>query len=267
MGKLAMIALGGNALLRGDQRGTNEEQMRNTLDTMESLVPLLREGYNLVIGHGNGPQVGNILMQNAAGEDAFSIPAMPLDVCVAQSQGSIGYMIESALRRVLAKHGIKREVCCLVTPVVVDANDAAFSNPTKRVGRVYTQEQAQKLSRERGWEFREEVRQTGSGWRRVVPSPRPVEVVNASLVKMLAEKGVIVIAVGGGGVPVTRGANGVLEPVEAVIDKDSASSLLASEIGAAGSIYSPTFPMCISISDSLTSNGSSALPVRRWKTI
>ena len=232
MARTAVIALGGNALLRGDQRGTIDEQTANTFDTVESIIPLIREGYNLVIGHGNGPQVGNILMQHAAGEENYSIPEMPLDVCVAESQGSIGYMIARALRNVMARHGIQREVACLVTPVVVDRADPAFANPTKRVGRVYTREQADALTAEKGWEFREEVRATGSGWRRVVPSPRPVEVPNASLVKTLAEQGVIVIAVGGGGVPVARGPQGALEPIEAVIDKDSASSLLATSIGA-----------------------------------
>lgn len=232
MSKTAVIALGGNALLRGDQKGTIQEQVANTVDTIESIIPLIQKGYNLVIGHGNGPQVGNILMQQAAGADSYSIPEFPLDVCVAESQGSIGYMIASALRNVMAKHGLNREVCCLVTPVVVDRDDAAFSNPTKRVGRIYTQEQADALAKEKGWVFKEEVRQTGSGWRRVVPSPKPVDVLNAPLVKRLAEEGVIVIAVGGGGVPVAKGAKGTIEPIEAVIDKDSASSLLAAEIGA-----------------------------------
>lgn len=232
MAKTAVIALGGNALLRGDQKGTIEEQTANTFDTIESIVPLIKEGYNLVIGHGNGPQVGNILMQHAAGQEMYGIPEMPLDVCVADSQGSIGYMIARALRNVMAKHGIQREVACLVTPVAVDREDPAFANPTKRVGRLYTKEQAEALSHARGWEFREETRATGNGWRRVVPSPKPVEILNARLVKTLAEQGVIVIAVGGGGVPVARAADGSIEPIEAVIDKDSASSLLASSIGA-----------------------------------
>lgn len=232
MAKLAVIALGGNALLRGNQKGTHEEQEQNTRNTLENIIPLIREGYNIVIGHGNGPQVGNILMQNAAGADTYDIPSMPLDICVAQSQGSIGYMIERTLRTLLAQHKIKREVCCLITPVLVDKHDEAFSNPTKRVGRIYTQKQATALAEENGWEFREEVRATGSGWRRVVPSPKPVEVLNAPLVKMLAERGVIVIAVGGGGVPVARDKQGTLEAIEAVIDKDSASAVLASAVGA-----------------------------------
>lgn len=232
MAKTAVIALGGNALLRGNQKGTIEEQTQNTLSTLENIVPLLKEGYNIVIGHGNGPQVGNILMQHAAGADTYGIPSMPLDVCVAESQGAIGYMIERSLREVMAKHGIKRDVCCLVTPVEVDPSDPAFKNPTKRVGRIYTKEQADALHAEKGWEFKEEVRETGSGWRRVVPSPKPISVLNADLVKNLVEAGVIVIAVGGGGVPVSVDADGKMNPIEAVIDKDLASSVLAATIGA-----------------------------------
>jgi len=232
MGRTIVVALGGNALLRGNQKGTVEEQIANTLDTMEHLVPLLKEGVNLVIGHGNGPQVGNILMQQAAGEETFAVPSMPLDVCVAESQGSIGYMIESALHTVMKNHGIQREVCCLVTPVLVDKQDKAFTNPTKRVGKIYTKEEADALAKNQGWIFKEEVRTTGSGWRRVVPSPKPIEVLNARLVKRLAEEGVIVIAAGGGGIPVAYKADKTLEPIEAVIDKDSANSVLAREIGA-----------------------------------
>lgn len=232
MSKLAVVALGGNALLRGNQRGTLEEQLRNTEATLENLVPLIREEQNLVIGHGNGPQVGNILLQKAAGEEMFDVPSMPLYVCVAESQGSIGYMIEHSLRNVLTRHGIKRNVCCLVSYVVVDAEDSAFGNPTKRVGRLYTHDQAAALATERGWVFKEEKRTTGTGMRRVVPSPTPLEVLNAELIGNLAKQGVIVIATGGGGVAVSRSAHGTLTPQEAVIDKDSVCSVLASSIGA-----------------------------------
>ncbi len=232
MQKLAVIALGGNALLRGNQQGTIDEQTQNTLDTLENIVPLIKAGYNLVIGHGNGPQVGNILMQNAAGEDLFHLPSMPLDVCVGESQGFIGYMIERSLRNTLTRHGIDRPVCCFVSPVLVNSDDPAFANPTKRVGRIYTKEQAEALGRERGWVFKEEKRSDSNGFRRVVPSPAPQEVLNAQLMADLARKGVIVIAAGGGGVPVAKNAQGELEPIEAVIDKDSACSLLASSIGA-----------------------------------
>ncbi|WP_457551337.1 carbamate kinase [Desulfobacula sp.] len=229
--ELAVIALGGNALLRGTQTGTIEEQEQNTLETIESLVYLIKEGYNIVITHGNGPQVGNILMRNDAGEQTYNIPQMPLDVCVADSQGGIGYMIERMLRNVMKKQGIKREVVCLFTQVVVDKNDDAFLNPTKRVGRIYNREQAKLLSKEKKWEFKEENK-TKDGWRRVVPSPEPIHIVNEAIIESLAKQGNIVIAVGGGGVPVYIDKKGDIRPAEAVIDKDLASSLLAAGIGA-----------------------------------
>ncbi|MCD4721187.1 MAG: carbamate kinase [Desulfobacula sp.] len=229
--KLAVIALGGNALLRGTQIGTIEEQEQNTLETIESLVYLIKEGYDLVITHGNGPQVGNILMRNDAGEQTYNIPQMPLDVCVADSQGGIGYMIERMLRNVMKKHGIKREVVCLVTQVVIDKNDAGFSNPTKRVGKIYNREQADLLSKEKKWAFKEEKKME-DGWRRVVPSPKPIEIINETIIESLAKQGNIVIAVGGGGIPVYIDKKGDIRPSEAVIDKDLASSLLAAGIGA-----------------------------------
>ncbi len=232
MNKLAVVALGGNALLRGNQIGTIEEQEQNTCDTLENLVYLVKEGYNLVIGHGNGPQVGNVLMQNDAGEQNYGIPQMPLDTCVAQTQGGIGYMIERSLRNVLHKHGIEKEVVCLVTPVVVDKNDAAFKNLTKRVGKIYTKEQADALTKQKGWAFKEEVKDTGSGWRRVVASPKPLSVMNERIIEKLAREGVIVIAAGGGGVPVYTDEKGNIHASEAVIDKDSACSLLANRIKA-----------------------------------
>lgn len=232
MRKLAVVALGGNALLRGNQVGTIEEQEQNTADTLENLVYLIKEGYDLVISHGNGPQVGNILMRNDAGEQMYNIPQMPLDVCVADSQGGIGYMIERVLRNVLRKHGINKEVCCLVTPVVVDHNDTAFQNPTKRVGRIYSKEQADVLASKRGWVFKEEVKDTGRGWRRVVPSPKPIGILNIKVVEQLTKQGIIVIAGGGGGVPVYIDEKKDVRPAEAVIDKDLASSLMAANIGA-----------------------------------
>lgn len=232
MAKSAVVALGGNALLRSGQKGTAEEQLANIAETLENVMPLIKEGYNLVIGHGNGPQVGNVLMQQAGGEEQYGIPSFPLDECVAETEGSIGYMLERTLRNLLAKHGLKREVCCVLALVEVDRNDAAFSNPTKRVGRSYTEAQAAELKKANGWVFKSEERSEGTVYRRVVPSPAPSEVVHAPLIKRLMEEGVIVIAVGGGGIPVARGKDGMLEGVEAVIDKDSASSLLASSIGA-----------------------------------
>ncbi len=232
MAKTAVIALGGNALLRAGQRGTVEEQVENTMTTLANIVFLIREGYSIVLSHGNGPQVGNVLMQQTAGEAQFGIPPFPLDVCVAQTQGSIGYMIEQCLRRVLAQEGIQRDICTLISPVLVDPADPAFQNPTKRVGRTYSREEADALARENGWQFKEETKGGKVGWRRVVPSPSPVDVLNAPMVKRLSDAGAIVIAVGGGGVPVSLGPRGEMLPVEAVIDKDSASAVLASRIGA-----------------------------------
>ena len=229
--KLAVIALGGNALLRGDQAGTIEEQEQNTIDTLENLIFLIREGYNLVITHGNGPQVGNILMRNDAGEQMYGIAQMPIDICVADSQGGIGYMIERMFRNVLNKHKIERNVICIVTQVIVNKDDTAFSDPQKRIGKIYTKEEADQLEKSKGWIFREEVKWEG-GFRRVVPSPDPIGVINDKIIRDLAMKGNIVIAAGGGGVPVYIDENGDIRTTEAVVDKDIASSLLAIRIGA-----------------------------------
>lgn len=229
--KLAVVALGGNALLRGDQVGTIDEQEENTTLTLENLVFLINEGYNLVITHGNGPQVGNILMRNDAGEQLYNIAQMPVDICVADSQGGIGYMIERMFRNVLNKYSISKNVICIVTQVIVDKNDQAFFDPQKRIGKIYTKAEADKLSEKKGWIFREEVKVDG-GFRRVVPSPVPVDIMNYSIIRDLAMKGNIVIAAGGGGVPVYIDEKKDVRPAEAVIDKDRASSLLASLIGA-----------------------------------
>ncbi len=231
MNKLAVIALGGNALLRGNQKGTIEEQEQNTFDTLENLVYLIKDGYDIVIGHGNGPQVGNILMRNDAGEQLYNIPQMPLDICVADSQGGIGYMIERTLRNVMKKHGVEKNIITLVTTVVVDKNDPAFKDPQKRVGKIYTKEQSDKLTADKGWEFKEEVKADG-GWRRVVPSPRPLSIMNEDIIESLARKGNIVIAVGGGGVPVYIDEKNDVRPSEAVIDKDLATALLGARIKA-----------------------------------
>lgn len=231
MCKLAVVALGGNALLRGDQAGTIDEQEQNTADTLENLVFLMKEGYNLVITHGNGPQVGNILMRNDAGEQNYGIPQMPLDICVADSQGGIGYMIERVLLNVMRKHGITRNIVTLVTMVEVDKDDKAFKNPSKRVGKIYNKIQADQLSKDKGWEFREEVK-VHDGWRRVVPSPAPISIMNEKVVERMAHQGTIVIAAGGGGIPVYIDEVNNVRPAEAVIDKDLAASMLAARIKA-----------------------------------
>lgn len=231
MQKLAVVALGGNALLRDNQLGTIEEQEANTTETLENLIFLVKEGYNLVFTHGNGPQVGNILMRNDAGEQLYKIPQMPLDISVADSQGGIGYMIERCVRNVLRKHNLNRNVLTLMTMVEVDADDPAFKNPTKRVGKIMKPAEADRLSQEKGWVFKES-KKGQEGLRRVVPSPLPKHIMNCEVIDKNARAGTLVIAVGGGGVPVYLDEQGEVRPSEAVIDKDLASALLASQIGA-----------------------------------
>lgn len=229
--KLAVIALGGNALLRGDESGTIEEQESNTTDTLESIVFLIKEGYDLVITHGNGPQVGNILLRNDAGEKLYQIPPMPLDICVADSQGGIGYMIERMLRNVLNRHQIQKHIISMMGMVIVRPDDPAFNNPTKRIGKTYTQSEAEKLQAEKGWQFKPSGKSNG-GWRRVVASPEPLEIINRDVIEKMARDGNIVITTGGGGIPVYYDENGDLRTLDAVIDKDMTSALLASEIKA-----------------------------------
>lgn len=231
MNKLAVTALGGNALLRENERGTIEEQEQNATETIESLIFLIREGYDLVITHGNGPQVGNILMRNDAGESLYKIAPMPLDICVADSQGGIGYMIERMLRNVLNKHGIEKNVITLVNMVMVDPLDPAFQNPVKGIGRIYPEEEARKLEHRKKWIFKPSGKIAG-GFRRVVPSPLPKDIMNKEIIRSLARSGDIVIAAGGGGIPVYLDEEKNVRTTDAVIDKDMASSLLATQIGA-----------------------------------
>ena len=218
-------------MLRDNQQGTIDEQEQNTTDTLENLVHLIREGYNLVITHGNGPQVGNILMRNDAGESVYQIPQMPLDICVADSQGGIGYMIERMLRNILQKHGIRRQVITLVTMAMVREDDPAFQHPSKRVGKIYNKAEAERISAEKNWIFKESGKREG-GFRRVVPSPAPIEIINEKVVESLARQGNIVVASGGGGIPVYRDEAGRIRPSESVIDKDLASALLGARIHA-----------------------------------
>jgi carbamate kinase len=231
MKKLAVVALGGNALLREKEIGTIEQQELNATETLENLVWMLKAGYELVVTHGNGPQVGNILMRNDAGEQMYGIAPMPLDICVADSQGGIGYMIERMMRNVLNKHGIRKNIITMVTLVEVDKNDPAFQNPSKRIGKMYSEEEAGKLTREKGWIFKPSAK-SGGGYRRVVPSPVPLEIINKETIDLLVKNGNIVIAAGGGGIPVYYDENGDVRTLDAVIDKDMASSLLATNINA-----------------------------------
>lgn len=229
--KLAVIALGGNALLRETQQGTIDEQETNTLDTLENIMYLVKENYNIVITHGNGPQIGNILMRNDAGEKMYNIAQMPIDICVADSQGGIGYMIERILLNTLRKHNLNRKVVTLITQILVDIDDAAFINPTKRIGKMYNKTQADLLANDKGWVFKEDSK-AENGWRRVVASPKPIRVMNDDVIRQIALTGTIVIAVGGGGIPIYIDQNNDIRPAEAVIDKDLASANLAANINA-----------------------------------
>jgi len=231
MGKTAVIAFGGNALLRSGQKGTYSEQIDNVKDTCRSIVHLIERGYNIVIGHGNGPQVGNVMLQHEITSRVTDVLAMPLDFCVSETQGSIGYLIEQGLRNILLEHNIKRNVVGIITQVVVDKNDPLFANPTKPVGPYYKTKQMDVfLENNPGTPFKEDPK--GNGWRRVVASPKPLGIINIDIVKNLSQAGNIVITVGGGGIPVIIDKNKQLKGVEAVIDKDLASALTAVEISA-----------------------------------
>ena len=230
MKKLAVVALGGNALLRGDQKGTIDEQEENASATAESLIKLIKRDYNIVITHGNGPQVGNIMLANSAGFKMFGIPEMPLDICVAYSQGFIGYIIEQQLKNVLLAHDMERDIITITTQVLVNKDDPAFNKPTKPVGPYYSKEEADAMAKETGSIFKEDPR--GRGWRKVVASPTPLVIINRKTIESIARGGQIAIAVGGGGIPVFYVAPNKLQGIDAVIDKDLASALLASQINA-----------------------------------
>ncbi len=230
--KLIIVALGGNALLKNGQKGSIEEQNLNVRETLHSLFPLIEQGHNLIITHGNGPQVGYILLKNDAGEQVYNIPQVPLDVAVADTQSEIGYLIQSEMFSLLRQNGIDREIISTNTMVEVDYNDPAFQNPTKRIGKTYYDlSEVENLQQTKGWVFKQETKQGKTGWRRVVPSPKPVDIISKNTIKTLAGSGAIVIAVGGGGVPVTIKGD-TMYGAEAVIDKDLASALLAKQINA-----------------------------------
>jgi len=230
MNKLAVIAFGGNALILAGQKGTIDEQETNVYNTCLNLLELIKKDYNIVITHGNGPQVGNILLQNQAGSKLFGVPEMPLDICGAYSQGLIGYMIEQQLRNVLEERGMERDVITIITEVLVDKNDPAFQKPTKPIGPYYSKEEAEIISAETAAIFAEDSK--GRGWRKVVASPNPLTIGNRNSIERLAREGQIVIAVGGGGIPVFYVKPNKLQGIDAVIDKDLASALLASQINA-----------------------------------
>jgi carbamate kinase len=221
-----LVAIGGNATHPETIEGTSIEQKAIAAETAEALLPLALMDNELIITHGNGPVVGKILMRQVLTRDR--IAPMPLDICVAHSQGGIAYLLMQALENALRKADSERHVACLLTQVEVDKDDPAFANPTKPIGPFFTEEEAMRLADELGWLMRED---SGRGWRHVVPSPRPRHIVDISLVRVLARRGTIVIAGGGGGIPVVRGQKGERQGVAAVIDKDMTSALMANVLG------------------------------------
>lgn len=227
MSDIVVVAFGGNAILPSGSRGTMEEQRANVRRMASQLGELLVAGYQVVVTHGNGPQVGELMLRSELTKEV--VPPLTLDVAGAMSQGQIGYMLQQEIRGFLARARAERSVCSIVTQVTVDRDDPAFRSPTKPIGRFYSAEEAEGLRRDRGWVM---VEDAGRGYRRVVPSPAPREIVEWPAVRALIEANVLTIAAGGGGVPVVREADGTLTGVEAVIDKDLAAERLASLVGA-----------------------------------
>jgi carbamate kinase len=224
--KLIVVAIGGNAVYPPSIRGTAQEQLDIIAEACEHLVTVFRAGYRAVVTHGNGPVVGNILLRMA--RTSRELAPMPMDVCVAHSQGGIGYMLQQSLANALAKHGMDVSVSSIVTEVEVDPDDPAFTHPTKPVGKFFSQEEAGRIAAETGWDF---IEDSGRGYRRVVPSPVPLRILDAPAINALLAAGVIPIAAGGGGIPVVRDGAGY-RGVPAVIDKDMTSALLAADVGA-----------------------------------
>lgn len=225
--KKLVIALGGNALQEAGKPATAQAQLEVVEKTSEYIADIVERGYEVIVAHGNGPQVGRIVIQNEVA--SASTPAMPFDVCGAMSQGMIGYHIQQGLSKVLRHRGINKNVVTVVTQVVVDKDDPKFKSPSKPIGPFYTEEEAKAIAAEKGYTMKEDA---GRGWRRVVASPLPVEIVELDAVKTLNDAGFVVVTVGGGGIPVVRNDAGDLEGVAAVIDKDLASEKLARDMDA-----------------------------------
>lgn len=222
-----VVALGGNALQKNGEL-TAQVQEEVAKETVQKLIPLIKDGHELVIVHGNGPQVGNLVLHEEAGNSP-STPAMPLHVSVGMTQGMIGYWIQKALKEELSKNGISKNATTIVTQVEVSKDDQAFKNPTKPIGPFYSEEEAQKVAAEKGYVVKED---SGRGWRRVVPSPKPIHILESDAIIEFMKTGAIVIAAGGGGIPVVSNGGNSFEGVDAVIDKDFAAELLAEKINA-----------------------------------
>ena len=229
MPKLAVIAVGGNSLIRDDKHVTVEDQEQALRETAHHVADMIEAGWDLAIGHGNGPQVGFILRRSEIAAKYEGMHEVPLDVCGADSQGAIGYEFQQALQNEYHKRGIKKGAATVITQMLVDKNDPAFQKPSKPIGSFMDEAAARKREAEMGWSV---VEDAGRGWRRVVASPLPKRILELDSVKLLLNAGVTVITVGGGGIPVVDQGNGEFEGTAAVIDKDFASSLLAQEIGA-----------------------------------
>ena len=227
MGKVITIALGGNAINKPGQKGTAEEQFANVKSTTHQIVKMIKKGHNVVVTHGNGPQVGAILIQQEAGSD--QVAPMPLDICGSQTQGQIGYMIQQSMGNQMITAGLDKNVVSMVTQVVVDKDDDAFDNPAKPVGPFFDEADARKMMQDKGESWIEDA---GRGWRKVVPSPIPKGIVEIDAIKDLVEAGSIVVASGGGGIPVIKNDDNTYTGVEAVIDKDRAGEKLAEEVDA-----------------------------------
>lgn len=229
MSKLAVIAVGGNSLIKDSKNVSVEDQQQALRDTSHHIADMIEAGWDLAIGHGNGPQVGFILRRSEIAAKVEGMHEVPLDVCGADSQGAIGYEFQQALQNEYQKRGIKKAAATVITQTLVDQKDAAFQKPTKPIGGFMDEAEAKRREKDMGWSV---VEDAGRGWRRVVPSPLPKQILELDAVKLLLEAGVTVITVGGGGIPVIDTGNGQFEGTAAVIDKDFASSLLAQEIGA-----------------------------------
>jgi len=227
MANIAVVAIGGNSLIKGPDRQAIPDQWEAMAETCTHIAALVERGWEVVITHGNGPQVGFVLLRSELASHVLH--TVPLDICGADTQGAIGYMAQVSLEGAFVKRKIRKRTATVVTRVVVDRDDPAFQRPTKPIGPFYTQEQAERHRQERGWAVMEDA---GRGWRRVVPSPRPLEIIETDAIRSLLAGGFVVVGVGGGGIPVVRDGAGELRGVEAVIDKDLASSLLARTIGA-----------------------------------
>jgi len=225
--KKILVALGGNAILKHKEKGTAEEQFSNVAETARHLAELVAGGHRIAITHGNGPQVGDILLAYECARD--SLPPMPLDVCGAQSGGMIGYMLQQSMENELAALGLRVPVVTIITQTLVDAHDPALHTPVKPIGPFYTAMEAARVRRERGFTTGQD---SGRGYRRLVPSPLPHEILESGAIRHLFSEGVIVIACGGGGIPVIRNPDGTIRGIEAVIDKDHTAALLATAIGA-----------------------------------